>query len=278
MNARAGVISARSNLIRRIHKFAQNLNRNRIPRWSILLLLLCGLPLVGTARQNWNAESILHRILDRTEAWRSLHAEFKVKVSIGDTTVVAKGRISYLAGERMEIAFRKPWNRFFGSFYFMPGTMIYWDDNISQMVLDSAAELDLASVIPLPFPDWDVRDMLPLVMSGREAGFMPDTVYIDDGNSRVSGSSGIVRHDLWLDDRIGGVTRECVQRVGRAAICKEYRKAKRIKGWMIPTRVVCTGADGRFSVDWSVSQIDLEAHEFIIPDSRQSTSPIIRVR
>lgn len=241
------------------------------------VLLFSVLPDDATARDKWTTEAVLHRVLDRSTAWNSLHAEFKVRVSVGDTIVSARGRLSYVAGERMEIAFRKPWSRFFGSFYIMPGRLIYWDDNISQVVFDSTAELHLSSVIPLPFPDWDVRDMLPLAVSGREKGFQPDTAFQDGDVMKVEGRCLRSRHDLWLDLERGTVLREVVQRERRETITKEYRRSKSLYGWSVPVRVVCTDATGHFRVDWSLSKLDFNAFEFTIPPTAGiSNVPSIR--
>lgn len=209
--------------------------------------------------------------LDRWASWRSLNAELKLSVKTRDTGVSAKGHLIYLNGERYEIGFAKPYNRFLGTFYVTPTQLLYWDTMDSPTIfgLEDTARID--QMIPIMLPNWDPRDLLPFPISGRTAGFQPDSVWTMNGNQYISGSADNVHYQLTFSGK-GRVEEETVRRDGRDPVVKRYRRIKMIKGWPVSTSVVCSDTSRESSFKWSLSGVSLDAEEYRRYESKSDSS------
>lgn len=245
----------------------------------VLKIILLGLLLSGLSgcassyylRQpgvtDWTVAQVLHRSLDRWVAWQSLYAEFKLTVSVGDTTASARGHIIYLMGERIEFGFRKPWNKFVGNFYVLPDRSMYWGTTVSPIVYGLDAPVTLEGLLPFPLADWDPRDVLPFPVSGRTAGLQPDSAWYEQGNWNVRAASAGVHHWLVLDTKNGDIDAEVVRRDGRDAVYKTYAGIKHVDGWSLPRTVTCGDSSGRFRLTWSLKSVRLKAQPFAVADT-----------
>jgi hypothetical protein len=221
---------------------------------------------------DWTVGQVLHRSLDRWVGWRSLYAEFKLTVTSGDTTATTRGHLIYLMGERIEFGFHKPWNKFIGAFYVLPDRTLYWGTSSVPAVYGLSERVELARLMPLPFADWDPRDILPFPISGRTGGLQPDSVWVEGTDSIVRASAPGVMHWLALNTTKGLVESEVVQRAEREIVYKEYRRFTTVNGWPIPSRVSCADSSGRHRVDWSLSKIKLDAQPYVLDDPLETFS------
>ena len=208
---------------------------------------------------------VLHRYLDRWVGWKSLTANVKITVSTTDTTVSAKGHIIYLLGERFELGFVKPYNRFLGNFYVTPQQLVYWDIGATPHVFTADDSVSLPELLPISVPDWDPRDLLPFPISGRTGGFQPDSIWNDTRRLLISGASDGVAHRLEVSQSDGLIKSEWVARAESDPMLKKYSKHHLFQGWPIATRVICTDESGEFAVSWVISNIELDAEPYHLP-------------
>jgi hypothetical protein len=232
---------------------------------AVGLLFLTG---CSAKRALWQGErnttvtaNSLHPWLDRSMAWRSLSSQIKLKISLHDSTVSAKGHLLFLTGEKYELGFVKPYNRILGTFYFTPTQLLYWDVHGFPKTFGVRDTVRLADLVPMTIPDWDPRDLLPFPVSGRSGGFQTDSVWHDGRTTTISGRCDQVGYTLIFDGD-GKLTGETVQRPGREPLVKQYRSIRTLKGWPLATKVVCSDAANQIQFKWYLSGIQLEAVEF----------------
>ena len=211
------------------------------------------------------AADVLHRYLDRWVGWQSLTSRVKITVSNGDTTVSARGHLVYMLGERFELGFERPYNRFLGNLYVTPDQTIYWNLNSVPQVLTTKDTTTLASLVRINVPNWDPRDLLPFPMSGRTSGLQPDSAWREDNRLRITATSEGVAYRMDVSMTSGCVEREWISRTGRAPLLKIYRRTRDINGWPVPVRVTCTDSTGRFSISWSLREVFLKSEPFNLP-------------
>jgi hypothetical protein len=204
---------------------------------------------------------LLKMTLDRSDQWRSLSAKIRLTITVHDTTASAKGHLLYMVGERYEVGFSRPYNRFLGNFYLTPDQFVYWDPNSAPMVFARDDTLLLNQLIPLNVPRWDPRDLLPVPISGRTGGFQVDSTRSESGDLEIIGSDSTSVHTLILDGPQGAVTRETVQRVGCDPLFKAYSGFRTLRGWPVATHVSCSDATGSVRFTWSLSSVVLEAEK-----------------
>jgi hypothetical protein len=237
----------------------------------VLILLLAAALLYGCAaggvlkahQQNPRfAALVLHSALDRWEQWRSLSAQVKLKINTPDAKARAKGHVLFLAGERYEVGFVKPYDRFIGNFYVTPQQFVYWDLKVTPMVYGLYDSLSLSNLIPATVPNWDPRDLLPFPVSGRSGGFQPDSVWRRDKAWYVSGLCGGARHTLQISAADGRIIEEVVARTNRDVIVKTYSRYSQSHNWPIARRVTCTDPARQSTFTWTLSGIALDAREF----------------
>jgi hypothetical protein len=204
----------------------------------------------------------LHAVLDRSEAWRSLSARVHLKVTVPGTRLRAKGHVLFLAGERFEVGFVRPYDRFIGNFYVTPSQFVYWDLNVSPTVYGSTDTLTLSRLIPADVPNWEPRDLLPFPISGRTGGFQPDSSWRRGTMIYVAGRSDGARHTLALSADDGRVLEEVIERAGRDVMVKRFSKFAQIRGWPLARHVVCSDSSGESAFNWALSGISLDAADF----------------
>jgi hypothetical protein len=204
----------------------------------------------------------LHAALDRSEGWRSLSARARLKIAVPGTRARAKGHLMFLAGERYEVGFVKPYDRFIGNFYVTPAQFVYWDLRVSPTVYGSTDTLTLSRLIPAAVPNWDPRDLLPFPISGRTGGFQADTSWRRERTIYVSGRSDGARHTLVLSAGDGRVLEESIERDGRDRMIKRFSKTAQIHSWPVARRVVCSDSSGQSTFVWTLSGIALDADDF----------------
>lgn len=207
------------------------------------------------------AAIVLHSTLDRWEQWRSLSARVKLKIRTSDANVRAHGHIIYLSGERYEVGFIKPYDRFVGNFYVTPEQFIYWDLKISPDVYGRNDSLLLSRLIPADVPDWNPRDLLPFPISGRSDGFQPDSIWESENGLLVSGLCGGAKHTLRISAN-GEIIQEIVERANYDPVVKEYSRYAHIHDWPIARRVTCMDITGTSLFTWTLSGIALDAVMF----------------
>jgi len=243
----------------------------RSSRRLCLLLVLAGLLLSGCAahrvlgpyRESPQLVSLaLHAALDRSEAWCSLSARAHLKMILPGTRVRANGHLMFLAGERFEVGFVKPYDRFIGNFYVTPTQFVYWDLKVSPTVYGSTDTLTLSQLIPVVVPNWEPRDLLPFPVSGRTGGFQADSIWRRGTAIYVSGRSDGARHTLTLSADDGRVLEESIERAGRDLMVKHFSKHKQIRSWPLARRVVCSDSSGQSAFIWTLSGIALDADDF----------------
>ncbi|MBI5059087.1 hypothetical protein HZB60_04805 [candidate division KSB1 bacterium] len=219
---------------------------------------------------DWTPAQVLHRTLDRWVGWRSMSAQFKLRVQMGETKLAARGHLIYLIGERIEFGFRKPWDEFIGTFYVIPDRAVYWGTSPIPRVYGLSERIDLSELLGYPFPDWDPRDFLPLAVSGRTGGLQPDSVWETGSGYFVRATSDSVVHELTMSLKRGMVTAEVVRRAGRDPLYKRYDRQRTLQGWPLPTQVVCTDSLRTFTLTWALTGIDLDAQEYMLEDTIQT--------
>jgi hypothetical protein len=238
---------------------------------TLILLWLAAALLSGCAAsgvlsryaQSRNFASLaLHSVLDRSEEWRSLSARVRLKMRVPGARANAIGHLMFLAGERFEVGFVKPYDRFLGNFYVTPTQFVYWDLNVSPSVFGSADTLTLSRLIPADVPNWDPRDLLPFPVSGRTGGFQTDSIWRRGTVIYVSGRSGGARHTLMLSTDDGRVLEESVERAGRDSMVKRFSQYAQARFWPIARRVVCSDSSGLSEFTWTLSGIALDADDF----------------
>ena len=217
------------------------------------------------------ATDVLHHYLDRWVGWKSLTANVKINVSSPDTSVLVKGHITYMLGERFELGFGKPYDRFLGNFYVTPQQLLYWDVGSIPHVFTPGDSVHLPDLLPIPVPDWDPRDLLPFPISGRTSGFQPDSMWNEGQLLVVSGVSDGVAHRFEISRSDGEIKSEWVTRPNSDPMLKKYSKGRSIHGWPISTRVTCTDESGEFAVAWTISGIELNAEPYQLPADSVST-------
>lgn len=234
----------------------------------LLLISLAGLScapmrsLRGTGERT--AATVLNSYLGRGEGWRSLSATMKLAIRLeqDDVDVAAKGHLMYLIGERYEVGFSKPYNRFLGNFYITPAQFVYWDANNQPAIFGLQDTVMLAALMPLGLPNWDPRDLLPFPVSGRTSGFRTDSLWTERNRTYMRGEAEGAVHLLELDLGSGVLVAERVDRPGRDPILKSYRRTRRPQGWPVPTRVTVSDPAGRARLTWSLSRIQLDADDY----------------
>jgi hypothetical protein len=235
----------------------------------LLAVLLVGCAAGGRFRRPTDEREftadVLHRYLDRWVGWQSLTSQIKVTVNAGDTTVSARGNLIYLLGERYQLGFRRPYDRFLGNFYVTPEQTIYWDVHGTPRAYSAHDTVTLAQLLPLQVPDWDPRDLLPFPVSGRSSGLQPDSSWKEGGQLWISAIGNGVSYLLRVSRSTGFVEQEWVSRTGRDPLLKTYRRTKTVNGWPIPMRVVCADTTGRFSMIWSMSGVVLKSQPYSLP-------------
>ena len=217
------------------------------------------------------ADLALHQSLDRFDHWTSLFARLKLSVSVHDTNFVALGHVMYLAGERYEVGFEKPYSRYLGTFYVAPNQFIYFDTHSIPTTYALKDTVSLSRLIPMGVPNWDPRDILPFPVSGRTSGFQVDSTRMDKDLSWVYGNGDRISYALAMSTRTGNVVQEMVQRAGRDLMLKKYERIKIIRGWPVATRVTCSNQAGDVHLTWGLSGVQLEAPE-LHPNESISTA------
>ncbi len=220
------------------------------------------------------AADALHRYLDRWVGWRSLTASVRFTLSTGDTTVTAKGHILYLLGERFELGFVKPYNRFLGNFYITPSQFVYWDVGATPHAFSAQDTVNLGQLIPIPVPNWDPRDLLPFPVSGRTGGFQPDSMRSEGKSLVIYGVGDGAAYRLNISKSTGLIEQEWVSRAGHEPMLKKYSKTRTMSGWPVAVRVTCTDESGEFALDWSLKGVSLEAEPYHLPTDSTSTRSI----
>jgi hypothetical protein len=208
------------------------------------------------------ASDVLDPYLMRWEGWRSASSDLKLRVAVGDTNFSARGHLMYLAGERYEIGFVKPFNRFLGTFYVTPSEVIYWDVHAYPKTYSLKDTVRLGDLIPIGVPNWDPRDILPFPMSGRSGGFQPDSFRTTKGGAEVIGSGDDVAYRFSFSGSQHFLSEEVIQRTGRDPVYKKYEKIRELKGWPVATRVTVTDRSGQVSFRWSLSKVALDGAEY----------------
>lgn len=211
------------------------------------------------------AADVLHSYLDRWVGWRSMTSRVKLTIINDDTTASARGHLIYLLGERFELGFERPYNRFLGNFYVTPEQTIYWNANAMPQVFSSKDTASLADLVKINVPDWDPRDLLPFPMSGRTSGLQADSVWREGNLLWITASSDDVAYLMSVSRQTGFVEREWVSRSGREPLLKVYRKVRVINGWPVPVRVTCTHATRKVSLSWSLSGVSLDSEPYDLP-------------
>lgn len=217
-----------------------------------------------------HAGSVLHAYLDRLTRWRSLSAKIKLHVVTNEAKFRARGHLLYLAGERYEVGFVKPYDRLLGNFYITPEQVIYWDLTISPRTFTAEQPLNLQELIPVGVPDWNIRDMLPFPVSGRTAGLRVDSIWRRGEFTYVSAWCDSAQHLLQISDRDGTIESEQIQRPGKDNILKKYGKYHVKHGWPIPRKVTCMDETQKIRFTWMLDDLELDAGEFTF-DSYQPT-------
>ncbi len=220
------------------------------------------------------ATDALHRYLDRWVGWRSLTASVRLTVSTGDTTVTAKGHILYLLGERFELGFVKPYNRFLGNFYVTPTQFVYWDVGSTPHAFTPQDTVSIAELISIPVPNWDPRDLLPFPVSGRSGGFQPDSMHTEGDFLALYGVGDDAAYRLYISKATGRIEQEWVSRAGHEPMLKKYGKTRTLNGWPVTVRVTCADESGEFAMDWSLKGVALEAEPYHLPSDSTSTRTI----
>lgn len=216
------------------------------------------------------ADSVLHLSLERFDHWTSLFATLKLRLSVHDTNFTARGHVMYLAGERYEVGFEHPYNRFLGTLYVTPSQLIYFDTHNFPNRYSLKDTVILSQLIPMGVPNWDPRDILPFPVSGRTAGFQTDSVLTRGGRTWVYGNSDQVWYALGLDSGENAVAEEQVQRAGRDLVVKKYDRIKTVQGWQVATRITCSNQSGSVRFTWSLGGIQLKVRNL---PSNVSISP-----
>jgi hypothetical protein len=207
---------------------------------------------------------ILSRYLDRSGAWQSFSSRVKIKIEIGDSSFSAKGILFYISPEKYSLSFGSPYNQVLGDVYVTSQQLLYWGNGKSQILFSASDTVHIPELIPIAFPDWDPRDLLPFPISGRTTGFQVINEGTDSlGKLRIHGECGPALHDLLLDADLGTISEESVTRHGTDSVHKTYKKNYSIQGWPISARVICTDTSGRVRLTWVLSDIDLKGPDFL---------------
>jgi hypothetical protein len=204
-------------------------------------------------------EAALRESLGRFDHWTSLFARLKLHFSVHDTSFTARGHVMYLAGERYEVGFEKPYNQYLGTFYVTPNQFIYFDTHNFPTTYSLQDTVILSRLIPMGVPNWDPRDLMPFPVSGRTSGFQTDSMRSAGNLTWIYGSSDRVSYALTMKGNGGAVVEEQVQRAGRDLVIKKYDHVKNVNGWPVATRMTCTNAAGDVRFIWSISGIRLKA-------------------
>jgi hypothetical protein len=207
----------------------------------------------------------MHRYLDRWVGWKSLTTRVKLTYKSGDTTASARGHLLYLLGERFEIGFERPYDRYLGNLYVTPEKTIYWDVNSIPKVFSDNDSSTLSDVIHIPAPNWDPRDLLPFPASGRVGGLAMDSIWREGSHERVLIAGESSQHVLEISRSTGFIDKEWVMRRGREPVIKEFRKNRTMDGWPVPVKVTCTDTSGHFSLTWSLKGMTLDAEPYELP-------------
>jgi len=239
-------------------------------RLLLLALLLTGCAstyrLMEPTMEPWTYAAAVQRYLDRWSHWQSLTAHTKLKVQIGDSAMTAKGSLIYIAGESYHVSFARPYNQVIGEFYMMPERMVYWGNDHSQLVFSPEDTVRLDELIPIGFPSWNPRDLLPFPVGARCDGLQIIEVRDDSlGRSMVVAESGGARYELALTKADGVIRRETVRREGMEPVFKSYQRTYSIDGWPISGRVICQDASGRIQLTWKLSSLELQAAPYAHP-------------
>ena len=248
-----------------MRRCVRNLNLSTSLILLIAALLLSGCTAGSVLRQHRENPQFsalaLHSALDRSDQWRSMTAKVKLKINVPDAKVRAKGHVIFLNGERYEVGFVKPYDRFIGNFYITPQQFVYWDLKVSPMVFGLDDTLSLSRMIPAAVPNWDPRDLLPFPVSGRVSGFQPDSSWRLDNAWYVSGLSDGARHTLQISAD-GYIVEEIVERTNRDVIIKTYSKYLQRHNWPLARRVTCSDPATQSTFIWTLSDFALDAEEF----------------
>lgn len=249
-----------------MRRCVRNLNLSISLIFLLAALLLSGCTAGGVLRLHRQDPQFtalaLHSVLDRWDQWRSMTAQVKLKINVPDAKVRAKGHVIFLTGERYEVGFVKPYDRFIGNFYVTPQQFVYWDLKVSPLVFGLDDSLSLSRMIPATVPNWDPRDLLPFPVSGRVGGFQPDSGWRRDNACYVSGLSNGARHTLKISADDGRIIEEIIERKNRDAIVKTYSKYLQRRNWPLARRVTCADPASQSTFTWTLSDIALDAEEF----------------
>ncbi|MBU0692117.1 hypothetical protein KKH18_09945 [bacterium] len=244
-----------------------------LPLLLCLLLAGCMSPYkrVSTHEEPMADAQLLSRFLDRSGSWESFSCRVKVRLEIGDTTVSAKGTLLYMSPEKYSLSFVKPYHQVIGDIYVTASQLLYWGNGKTKYYYSAVDTVHIPELIPMAFPDWDPRDLLPFPVSGRTAGFQVISEQQDSiGQHWIHGDCGSARHDLRVDPFTGVIRFEQVVRNATDPVRKFYDKYYSIQGWPIPARVTCEDTSGRVRMTWSISQIDLKSPDFTFEESETS--------
>ena len=226
---------------------------------------------VGTLEEPIGNHELLSRFLDRSGIWESFSCRVKLKLEIGDTTLSAKATLLYMSPEKYSLSFARPYNQVIGDLYITSQQLMYWGNSKTKLFFSASDTVHIPELIPMAFPDWDPRDLLPFPVSGRTAGFQVLSEQQDSlGQEWIHGECGKAKHDLRVDPYSGLIRAEYVVRSSTDRVRKTYSRYYSVKGWPISTRVTCEDESGRVKLTWSISKIDLKSPDFSFDESETS--------
>lgn len=226
---------------------------------------------ISTQEQPVTSNELLSRYLDRSGIWESMSCFVKVRLQVGDTTLAAKGTLLYMSPEKYSLSFAKPYNQVIGDIYVTPTQLMYWGNGQTKLFFTDKDTVRIPELVPLSFPAWDPRDLLPMPVSGRTAGFQVMQEFQDSLNQPwIEGECGSASHLLKVDPAKAIIDYEQVVRNGVAPIQKMYSKYYSFHGWPIPTRVICKDETGRVKLTWSISNIELKSPSYTFDESETS--------
>lgn len=230
-------------------------------------LLLAGCAATGVLRPYRESPHIvdlaLRSVLDRSDMWRSLSAQLKVKIRARDVQMRAKGHILFLSGERYELGFSKPYDRYIGTLYITPEQFVHWDLAVSAKVYPSTDTLRISRIIAADLPNWDPRDLLPFPVSGRTGGFQTDSTWRQDKFLFISGQGDGAGRTLKIAGDDGRILEEVIDRPDRDRMIKRFSRHVIARSWPVARIIECQDAERSMVLKWSLSNIELSGGEFV---------------
>jgi len=226
---------------------------------------------IQTSEEPVSNNELVSRFLDRSGIWQSFSCQVKMKLEIGDTTLAAKGTLLYMSPEKYSLSFARPYNQVIGDLYVTPQQLMYWGNGKTKLFYSETDTVHIPELIPMAFPDWDPRDLLPFPVSGRTAGFQVVSEHIDSlGSPWIQGECGQAVHSLNVNQYNGTIVSEKVSRCSTDYVNKSYRRYYSLQGWPVSTRVTCKDESGRVKLTWSLHKLDLKSPDFSFEEQNSS--------